>query len=182
MEEQNPELQEYMGKMDRPTPGQSLTEDPSTKQAYTEKPEFSMVQEATEYIFVTITAEEGPYENIMSSVAGGVSIMEITQLLLFEGFNDGKWNPDLMLLLIEPTAYVIMGLAEKAGIDYVVTQEDDDEIEAEMFGAKIPTKTTQALKNKEIPEETLEQLETAPSLTERPPEEAPVTPSLMRRQ
>mgnify|MGYP003120286351 CR=1 FL=1 len=182
MEEQNPELQEYMGKMDRPTPGQSLTEDPSEKQSYTEKPEFSIVQEALEYIFVTITAEEGPYENIMSSVAGGVSIMEITQLLLFEGFNDGKWNPDLMLLLIEPTAYVIMGLAEKAGIDYVVTKGDDDEIEAEMFGAKIPVKTTEALKSKEIPEETLEQLETAPSLTERPPEEVPVTPSLMRRQ
>ena len=170
MEEQNPELQEYMGKMDRPTPGQSLTEDPSTKQAYTEKPEFSMVQEATEYIFVTITAEEGPYEDIMSSLAGGVPIMEVTQVLLFEGFNSGKWNPDLMLLLIEPTAYVIMGLAEKAGIDYVVTSEDD-EIDAEMFGAKIPAKTTQALQSKEIPEETLEQLESAPT-----------TPSLMQRQ
>ena len=63
-----------------------------------------------------------------------------------------------------------------------MTKGDDDEIEAEMFGAKIPVKTTEALKSKEIPEETLEQLETAPSLTERPPEEVPVTPSLMRRQ
>jgi hypothetical protein len=181
MEEQNPQLQEYMGKMNRPTPGQSLTEDPETPQPYVGKPEFSIVQEAIEYIFVTITAEEGPYEDIMSSLAGGVPIMEVTQVLLFEGFNSGKWNPDLMLLLIEPTAYVIMGLAEKAGIDYVVTSEDD-EIDAEMFGAKIPAKTTQALQSKEIPEETLEQLETAPSLTDRPPEEAPATPSLMRRQ
>jgi|TARA_R110000796_G_scaffold15686_1_gene49847 hypothetical protein len=170
MEEQNPQLQEYMGKMNRPTPGQSLTEDPETPQPYVGKPEFSIVQEAIEYIFVTITAEEGPYEDIMSSLAGGVPIMEVTQVLLFEGFNSGKWNPDLMLLLIEPTAYVIMGLAEKAGIDYVVTSEDD-EIDAEMFGAKIPAKTTQALQSKEIPEETLEQLESAPT-----------TPSLMQRQ
>ena len=170
MEEQNPQLQEYMGKMNRPTPGQSLTEDPETPQPYVGKPEFSIVQEAIEYIFVTITAEEGPYEDIMSSLAGGVPIMEVTQVLLFEGFNSGKWNPDLMLLLIEPTAYVIMGLAEKAGIDYVVTSEDD-EIDAEMFGAKIPAKTTQALQSKEIPEETLEQLESGPT-----------TPSLMQRQ
>ncbi len=170
MEEPNPHTQEYLGKMDRPIPGQSLTGDPETPQPYVGKPEFSIVQEAIEYIFVTITAEEGPYEDIMSSLAGGVPIMEVTQVLLFEGFNSGKWNPDLMLLLIEPTAYVIMGLAEKAGIDYVVTSEDD-EIDAEMFGAKIPAKTTQALQSKEIPEETLEQLESAPT-----------TPSLMQRQ
>ena len=48
---------------------------------------------------------------------------------------------------------------------------EDDEIDAEMFGAKIPAKTTQALQSKEIPEETLEQLESAPT-----------TPSLMQRQ
>ena len=80
MEEQNPQLQEYMGKMNRPTPGQSLTEDPETPQPYVGKPEFSIVQEAIEYIFVTITAEEGPYEDIMSSLAGGVPIMEVRRI------------------------------------------------------------------------------------------------------
>jgi len=178
MEEPNPQLQEYLGKMDRPIPGQSLTEDPETPQSYTSAPEFTVVKEALEYIFVTMTDEEATYENIMSSISRGVSIMELTQLVLFAGFNEGKWNPDLMLLLVEPTAYMIMGLAEKAGLDYEITDDDD---EGDLFGAKMPEETKQALESKEIPEETMAQIESTPSLMERPPAQE-ASPSLMQRQ
>ena len=178
MEEPSPQVQEYLGKMDRPIPGQSLTEDPDTAQSYTAAPEFTVIKEALEYIFVTITDEEETYENIMSSVSRGVSIMELTQLVLFAGFNEGKWNPDMMLLLVEPTAYIIMGLAEKAGLDYEITDDDD---EGDLFGVQMPEETVQNLETKEIPEETMAQLEAAPSLMERPPVQEE-TPSLMQRQ
>ena len=178
MEEPNPQLQEYLSKMDRPIPGQSLTADPDTAQSYTSAPEFTVIQEALEYIFVTITDEEDIYENIMSSVSRGVSIMELTQLVLFAGFNEGKWNPDMMLLLVEPTAYIIMGLAEKVGLDYEITDDDD---EGDLFGVQMPEETVQALKTKKIPEETMAQLEAVPSLMERPPVQEE-TPSLMQRQ
>lgn len=175
IEQPNQQLEEYQSRMDRPIPGQSLTEDPDTPQPYTSAPEFTIIQEALEYIFVT-TTEEGTYENIMSSIARGVSIMEITQLILFAGFNEGKWNPDLMLLLTEPTAYMLMGLAEKAGIDYEITDEQDDEIN--VFGAKMPEETAQKLESKDIPEETLQKVDSKdlPSLMEKP------QPSLMQRQ
>ena len=175
IEQSNKQLEEYQSRMDRPIPGQSLTEDPDSPQPYTSSPEFTVIQEALDYIFVTTTEEEA-YENIMSSIARGVSIMELTQLILFAGFNKGKWNPDLMLLLAEPTAYMLMGLAEKAGIDYEVTDEKDDEIN--VFGAKMPKEEAQQLESKEIPEEALQQVESKdlPSLMERP------QPSLMQRQ
>ena len=35
----------------------------------------------------------------------------------YVGFREGKWNPDLMMMLIEPFMYLLMALAEKAGID-----------------------------------------------------------------
>lgn len=175
LEQPNPQLEEYQGRMDRPIPGQSLTEDPDSPQPYVSAPEFTVIQEAIDYIFVTVTEEE-TYENVMSSIARGVSIMEITQLLLFAGFNEGKWNPDLMLLLAEPTAYMLMGLAERAGIDYEITDEDDDEIN--VFGTALPQERAEQLQSKEIPEETVEQLDNTdlPSLMGKP------TPSLMQRQ
>ena len=110
-DETTPELQEYFGKMDRPLPGESLTEDPDVAQPYTGSPEFTVPQEAIDYMFDTMT-EEGNYETLMQGLLDGATVMELTRLLLFSGFNEGKFNPDLMTILIEPTAYLIMGLAE----------------------------------------------------------------------
>ena len=57
--------------------------------------------------------------------------MEIAQTLLFTGFTKGYWNPDLMLILIEPVAYMYMALAERAGIDPVIDLNEDEEEDAE---------------------------------------------------
>jgi hypothetical protein len=61
----------------------------------------------------------------------------IVQILLFKGFQEGKWSPDLMLLLIEPTIYIVMWLADQAGIDATLDSdgdnwEEDDEMMANM--------------------------------------------------
>ena len=72
----------------------------------------------------------------MASVADGVPLMTITQVILFTEFQKGSWNPDLMLMLIEPTAYMLMALAERAEIPMVIYEgelEDEDE-EEEMLG------------------------------------------------
>jgi hypothetical protein len=181
-EETTPELQEYFSKMDRPIPGQSLTEDPDTQQPYTAAPEFTVPQEAVEYLFDQMT-EEDNYLPLMDSILTGTTIMDATKLLLFSGFNEGKWNPDLMLLLIEPTAYMIMGLAERAGIEYEV-QEDDEE---DMFGVSVDR--PELSEPSELSEETqdvMSRVESAElpevptqSLMARPP---PPQPSLMQRQ
>ena len=85
MEQPNQQLQDYLTTMNRPIPGQSLTEDPDESTPYTSPPEFTVPQEALDYIFETITEEEA-YADIMSSIAQGTSIMEVTQLILFAGF------------------------------------------------------------------------------------------------
>lgn len=182
-EETTPELQEYFSKMDRPIPGQSLTEDPDTQQPYTAAPEFTVPQEAVEYLFDQMTQEDN-YVPLMESIASGTTIMDATKLILFSGFNEGKWNPDLMLLLIEPTAYMIMGLAERAEIEYEV-QEDD---ESEVFGATV--QRPELKEPSELSEETQDvmgrvesaELPEVPtqSLMARPPPSP--QPSLMQRQ
>ena len=50
--------------------------------------------------------------------------MELSQVILFKGFTEGKWNPDLMMLLAEPLAYMLMALAERQGINYTIHNEE----------------------------------------------------------
>ena len=184
MDDTTPELNEYFAKMDRPIPGQSLTEDPDSQQPYTASPEFTVPQEAIDYLFDQMTQEEN-YIPLMDSILTGTTIMDATRLILFSGFNEGKWNPDLMILLIEPTAYMIMGLAERAGIEYEV-QEDDEE---DVFGASV--QRPEFKEPSELSEETQDVMERVESvelpempeqsLMARPPPPSP-QPSLMQRQ
>ena len=118
----------------RPIPGQSLTN--STEEPYNwEKPaEYTNSKEAMLFLFESLTVPETT-SNILLSLNKGVGIIDIASITLYTGFTEGKWNPDLMMLLMEPTMYMIMALAEKAEIEYVMDAEDEIE-EEEILGDK----------------------------------------------
>jgi hypothetical protein len=113
-------------KAGRSIPGQSLTNDPEQRYEFEKAPEITNLREGIEFVFVKITSEE-TYPQILELVGSGIPVMEITQNILFQGFDRGVWNPDLMMLLAEPTAYMIMALAERADIDYVIYQGEEEE-------------------------------------------------------
>ena len=47
-------------------------------------------------------------------------------MLLMAGFTKGKFNPDMMLNLLEPTMFMLLSIAEKIGLDPKITREDDE--------------------------------------------------------
>jgi hypothetical protein len=106
-----------------------LTRDAGTPASYEKAPEYSNVHEATEYLFLSVI-EEKSYVPLLQAVASRTPIMDLCQLILFDGFQRGKWNPDLMLMLVEPLIYTLMSLAEKADIEYRIDDEDDEDDEA----------------------------------------------------
>ena len=59
-------------------------------------------------------------------MASGVGIIDLASIVLYSGFLEGKWNPDVMTLLMEPTMYMIMALSEKAEIEYVLESGDEE--------------------------------------------------------
>ena len=61
---------------------------------------------------------------ILKSINDGVPIMDIVAQIGYVGFREGKWNPDLMLLLAEPLAYALMSMAENADIKYRIDSDD----------------------------------------------------------
>ena len=121
----------------RPIPGQSLTNSPDESYPWESPPEFTNFKDALEYITDKLLVEEN-YMPMMQSVSDGVPLSDITTQLLYVGFREGKWNPDLLLLLVEPVMYVLMALAEKADIQYVLygDEEEDEESETDLESKK----------------------------------------------
>ena len=109
----------------RPIPGQSLTNDPKNPYAWEKPPEFSDPQRAMLQIFETLT-EKDTLSNTLLSLVKGVSVIDISSIVLYSGFLEGKWNPDLMILLSEPTMYMIIALCEKADLEYKLESTDDE--------------------------------------------------------
>ena len=107
-------------------PGQSLTNAPEDAYNWEKPSEFTNPKETMFYIFETLTVPETT-TNILLSLSNGVGVIDIASSILYTGFLEGKWNPDLMTLMVEPTMYMLMALAEKAEIDYVLDSGDDKE-------------------------------------------------------
>ena len=127
---------EVLGQMQRPIPGQSLTNSPDTPYPWEQPTEFTEIQPAIESMFINLT-EDDAYEALVNIIDADNTIAEAAQIILFAGFEEGLWNPDLMTLLIEPTMYLIMALVERAGrVEYKIDR-DPDELDEEDKAEKI---------------------------------------------
>jgi len=174
-------------KMGRSIPGQSLTNDPANPAPYEKAPEITNVHEGTIYLWDFIT-EETVYASLMTGIDKGVPVMAIVQVILFNEFQKGKWNPDLMLMLAEPCAYILIALAERLDLDIII---DNDEEEGDVFGVDMEEKKLEELRNSIIPqgfitEEMAGEMKNLPTMgsllepqAEEATPEAPAQPSLM---
>ena len=116
---------EGMDPLDTPTPGASLTDDPESARAYEQPPQFTEVEKATEDLFMRLTQKDN-IDQFLDLMRDGMPVENIAQVVLFEGFRQGQFNPDLMLLMIEPTIYILLYLADYANIDNVVLHPQSD--------------------------------------------------------
>jgi hypothetical protein len=110
-----------------PIPGESLTASPDNKKAWERPPEHTNEEDAMKELYLLLT-EQDKLRLLINTIDDGVPLDEIAQVILYKGYTEGKYNPDLMLLLIEPTLYLLISIADYAEIkDYVLyTGEEDD--------------------------------------------------------
>ena len=110
----------------RAIPGQSLTNSKDQPQNRESPTRHTDPREAMYAVFNSLIEPETT-ANVLLSINKGVGILDIASIMLYTGFIEGQWNPDLMLILMEPTMYMIMALAEKAEIPYVIETGDEKE-------------------------------------------------------
>lgn len=181
--------------LNRSIPGQGLTNDPDSPFPWEQAPEYTDLEEGLQYIFGLLIDPEN-YVPIMDVIDDGTPLMDITQGILFKGFTEGKWNPDLLMLLAEPMTYILLALAERANIDDIKIyrgEEEDEDDEAKLFNIEVDKEKLDKLKefstSKEIPagaipkdiEEKIEELPVS-SLLSKPEEEDKPTDSLLGRE
>lgn len=122
-----------------PIPGSSLTSDPDDPAPYEQPPEYVNVHEASEWLFSELI-EKDRYDQLITALHEGIPVADVAQVILFSGFTQGKWDVNLMTLMIEPAMYIIMALAERAGVDFILHRDEDseeDENDALSLGAEL---------------------------------------------
>lgn len=108
-----------------PVPGISLVNDPNDPKPFEKPPRFVKVEDAQLFLFDQVM-DEAVIPDILKFMNMGVPLSAIAQMILFAGFASGKWNPDLMLLLVEPLMYILIFLAEQSGVDFVLGEEQGE--------------------------------------------------------
>ena len=108
-EEYNQEAVDAFANAGKPIPGQSLTASPDEVRPFEGPPQFTEFREALNFIVEELLEEEA-YLNLVASIADGVPIIDMVMQIGYVGFREGKWNPDLMVMLIEPLMYLLMAI------------------------------------------------------------------------
>jgi hypothetical protein len=166
MEEYNQEAIEAFGKAGRPIPGQSLTANPDEPRPFERPPDFTNFKEALDYTAAELLLEEN-YTPMVLAMGDGIPVTDLAMQIGYVGFREGKWNPDLMMMLMEPLIYLLMALAEKADIQYRIDDEDDEDDEDSILEDKVRN-IAETLKAKEmgkmpkgaLPSDIVEKIET----------------------
>ena len=117
-----------------PVPGESLTSPSDMPKAWERPPQYSEQDEAMEQIYMELTSPNNLMP-LIEMIDNGTPLDQIAQVVLYRGYTQGLYNPDLMTLLIEPTLYLLISIADYADIkDYILYEGEDDDPEAEIHG------------------------------------------------
>ena len=110
------ELEQGVGNpFDAPIPGQSLTDTPGNY-PWEHPPQFTDPAEATEYLWQTLHREEF-LEQVIGMLDAGVPIEALGRVLLFGGFMEGKFSPDVAFIIAQPVMEMIASMGIAAGVN-----------------------------------------------------------------
>ena len=141
----------------RPIPGESLTRSPEDRYAWEQPPAITDPREASRF-FLTKLTEPEVYNSVLDSVEQGIPLMDIAQVLMYQAFVDGIINPDLMMTMVEQIVYMIAALADRQGIDFIIQEDDEEDIREEqnleLLANNVPEEITEQVEETALPERT----------------------------
>ena len=121
--EQNP--------FDTPVPGQSLTDTPGNY-PWEHSPQFATVEDASHSIWNGIHKED-TMEKILVLLDAGLTVEEIVKVIVFAGFVEGKFNPDVGLLLVPIVSDMLVAMGKKAGIEKIKLERPKEDTTQELI-------------------------------------------------
>ena len=152
-----------------PTPGEGLTQSPEQKFPWEQPSTHTEVKPVMEEIFLQITERENLIE-LLGLFMNKQPVDEIAQVILYKGVTSGLFNMDLMLMLVEPTMYLLIAIAEEYDIEPVIYEgqdvdlaekEDIDTVKKETLGKQVGQVRKDA-----VPPSLLQRVKTLPEMEE----------------
>ena len=108
---------------DAPVPGQSLTDKPGNA-AWEHPPQFVNTAEAADFIWNQLSSPEFS-EQVIGMLDAGIPVEAIARVILFGGFTDGKWTPDVAFIIAEPVMKMIATVGFLGGVKKFRISIDD---------------------------------------------------------
>ena len=108
---------------DAPIPGQSLTDEPRNY-PWEHPPQYTNPEEAMAFLYDRVTEPE-IVEQIISMLDSGVPVEAIVRVMTFSGFLNGKFNPDLAFVLVQPLMNMVSAIGIRAGIEKLTLSLED---------------------------------------------------------
>ena len=102
---------------DAPVAGQSLTDTPKNY-PWEHAPQYATVEDASMQVWDGLH-NESTMQKVLVLLEAGLTVEEITKVIVFAGFVEGKFTPDTGLLLTPIVAKMIMAIGKSAGIEKI---------------------------------------------------------------
>ena len=99
---------------DAPVPGQSMTDKPGSA-AWEHPPQYTNTAEAADFVWEQLTTPEFA-EQVIAMLDAGVPVEAIGRVILFGGFTEGKWTPDVAFIIAEPVMKMIVAVGVQGGV------------------------------------------------------------------
>jgi|TARA_R100000353_G_scaffold46753_1_gene37322 hypothetical protein len=99
---------------DAPIPGQSLTDTPGNY-PWEHPAQFADPEEASEYIWDRLHADDFA-EQVVAMLDAKIPVEAIARVILFGGFLEGKFSPDVAFLITKPVMQMITVIGATAGV------------------------------------------------------------------
>ena len=99
---------------DAPVPGQSLTDKPGNY-PWEHPPQYTDTQEAAEYVWDKLT-QPAFADQVVAMLDAGIPVEAICRIVVFSGFTEGKWTPDVGFVLAEVIMKMIATIGFTAGV------------------------------------------------------------------
>jgi len=99
---------------DAPVPGQGITDKPGNY-PWEHPPQYTDTMEATEFVWDKLTKPEFA-EQVIGMLDAGIPVEAIGRIIVFSGFTEGKWTPDVAFIITEPIMKMIATIGIQGGV------------------------------------------------------------------
>ena len=99
---------------DAPVPGQGMTDKPGNY-PWEHPPQYTDTMEATEFVWDKLTQPQFA-EQVIGMLDAGIPVEAIGRIIVFSGFTEGKWTPDVAFIITEPIMKMIATIGIQGGV------------------------------------------------------------------